>query len=101
VQYRRHPADDHIAHSPAVERLKKGFEQGHGALIAQERRSGPTQHRVSRRRKCGGEAIAEILDGTLPREQWHSPFWKLRQILVNPVAVRFFNWVMSVPRTVS
>jgi hypothetical protein len=48
-----------------------------------------------------GEAIAEILDGTLPREQWHSPFWKLRHIFVNPVAVRFFNWVMSVPRTVS
>ena len=48
-----------------------------------------------------GEAIAEIFDGTLPREQWHSPFWKLRHIFVNPAAVRFFNWVMSVPRTVS
>ncbi len=48
-----------------------------------------------------GEAIGEILDGTLPREQWHSPFWKLRHVFVNPVAVRFFNWVMSVPRTVS
>jgi creatinine amidohydrolase len=45
-------------------------------------------------------ALAEILDGTLPRDQWHSPFWKLRHIFVNPAAVRFFNWVMDVPRTV-
>jgi hypothetical protein len=46
------------------------------------------------------EALAEILDGTLPREQWHSPFWKLRHVFVNPAAVRFFNWVMNVPKTV-
>jgi hypothetical protein len=45
-------------------------------------------------------AIAEILDGTLPPEQWHSPFWKLRHIFVNPLAVRFFNWLLGVPRTV-
>ena len=47
-----------------------------------------------------GAAIGEILDGTLPREQWHSPFWKLRHVFVNPIAVRFFNWVMDVPKTV-
>ena len=47
-----------------------------------------------------GDAIGEILDGRLPREQWHSPFWKLRFIFVNPAAVRFFNWLMQVPRTV-
>jgi creatinine amidohydrolase len=46
------------------------------------------------------EAMAEVLDGTLPPEQWHSPFWKLRHIFVNPAAVRFFNWWMEVPRTV-
>jgi hypothetical protein len=45
-------------------------------------------------------AIAEILDGTLPPEKWHSPFWKLRHIFVNPLAVRFFNWLMGVPRGV-
>lgn len=45
-------------------------------------------------------ALSEILDGTLPREEWHSPFWKLRHVFVNPAAVRFFNWVMAVPRTV-
>ena len=42
------------------------------------------------------EAIGEILDGTLPREQWHSPFWKLRHIFVNPAAVRFFDWMLGV-----
>jgi len=45
-------------------------------------------------------AVAEILDGTLPREAWHSPLWKLRHLFVNPAAVRFFNWVVSVPKTV-
>ena len=46
------------------------------------------------------EAIAEILDGTLPPEQWHSPFWKLRHIFVNKLAIRFFNWLIGVPRGV-
>ncbi|CAG0975917.1 hypothetical protein MYXO_01568 [Myxococcaceae bacterium] len=46
------------------------------------------------------DALGEVLDGTLPQEQWHSPFWKLRHIFVNPAAVRFFNWVMDVPKTV-
>lgn len=48
-----------------------------------------------------GEAVAEILDGSLEPEQWHSPFWKLRHVFVNRVAVRFFDWIMRVPRTVS
>lgn len=47
-----------------------------------------------------GEALGEILDGTLPREAWHSPLWKLRHIFVNPLAVRFFDWALSVPKTV-
>jgi creatinine amidohydrolase len=42
------------------------------------------------------EAIGEILDGTLPREQWHSPFWKLRHIFVNPVGVRVADWLLGV-----
>jgi creatinine amidohydrolase/Fe(II)-dependent formamide hydrolase-like protein len=46
------------------------------------------------------EAIAEVLDGTLPREKWHSPFWGLRHIFVNRVAVRFLNWALGVPRGV-
>jgi creatinine amidohydrolase len=44
------------------------------------------------------EAIAEILDGTLPRAQWHSPFWGLRHVFVNRAAVRFFDWVLGVPK---
>ncbi len=46
------------------------------------------------------EAVAEILDGRLPREQWHSPIWKLRQVFVNPAAVRFFDAILDAPKTV-
>ena len=45
-------------------------------------------------------AIAEILDGTLPPERWHSPLWRLRHIFVNPIAVRIANRFLGVPRTV-
>jgi creatinine amidohydrolase len=45
-------------------------------------------------------AVAEILDGRLPRERWHSPLWKLRHLFVNPLAFRFFNVVLGVPKTV-
>jgi creatinine amidohydrolase len=45
------------------------------------------------------EAIAEILDGTLPPERWHSPYWKLRHLFVNPLAVRFFDRLLGVPKT--
>jgi creatinine amidohydrolase/Fe(II)-dependent formamide hydrolase-like protein len=45
-------------------------------------------------------AVAEILDGRLPPEQWHSPLWKLRHVFVNPLAVRFFNALLGVPRSV-
>jgi creatinine amidohydrolase len=46
------------------------------------------------------EALAEVLDGTLPPEQWHSPYWKLRHVFVNPLAVRFFDLLLNVPRNV-
>ena len=46
-------------------------------------------------------ALAEILEGRLPREQWHSPLWKMRHFLVNPLAFRLFNLILGVPRTVS
>jgi hypothetical protein len=46
------------------------------------------------------EAIGEILDGTLPREQWHSPFWKLRHLFVNRFAVALADRILKVPRTV-
>jgi len=46
------------------------------------------------------EAIAEVLDGTLPPEQWHSPLWRWRHLFVHPWAVRFFNRLLGVPQTV-
>jgi creatinine amidohydrolase/Fe(II)-dependent formamide hydrolase-like protein len=46
-------------------------------------------------------AVSEILDGTLPPEQWHSPLWPRRFIFVNPWMVRFFNWVLQVPEGIA
>jgi hypothetical protein len=42
------------------------------------------------------EAIAEVFEGRLPREQWHSPLWPLRHLFVNPLAVRFFDRLLGV-----
>ncbi len=50
--------------------------------------------------ECAGKAIGELLDGELPEEDWHSPVWKLRQLFVNPAAVRLFNSLLDAPRTV-
>lgn len=44
-----------------------------------------------------GTAIAEILDGTLPRTEWHSPLWKLRALFVHPLMVRLFDRLLGVP----
>lgn len=43
------------------------------------------------------EAVAEILDGKLPPEQWHSPLWPKRFVFINPLMVRFFNRVLRIP----
>ena len=48
----------------------------------------------------GGDLIAELLDGRLPRAQRHSPAWKLRHIFVHPVAIRLFDRLLQTPRTV-
>jgi creatinine amidohydrolase len=51
----------------------------------------------------GGEAgalVGELLDGTLPERDWHSPLWKLRHVFTQPLAVRFFDAWLGVPRTV-
>ncbi len=45
------------------------------------------------------EAIDEILEGRLPRDEWHSPFWKLRHAFVHPWAVRFMDRLLKVPKT--
>lgn len=46
-------------------------------------------------------AVTELLDGTLPPEQWHSPLWSRRFIFVNPWMVRFFNRLLQVPEGVA
>ena len=43
------------------------------------------------------EAVTEILDGTLPPAQWHSPLWRQRFWFINPMMVRFFNRVLGIP----
>lgn len=45
------------------------------------------------------EAITEILDGRLPRDQWHSPVWKLRHVFVHPWSVRLLDRLLGVPKT--
>ena len=44
------------------------------------------------------EAVSELLDDRLPEPQWHSPFWKLRHLFVNPVAVRLFDRLLGTPK---
>ncbi len=46
------------------------------------------------------EVAAQLLDGQLPPAEWHSPLWKLRQIFVNPAAVKIANRLLEVPKTV-
>jgi creatinine amidohydrolase len=42
------------------------------------------------------KAVVEILEGRLPREQWHSPLWSKRFLFVNPWMVRFFDRVLGI-----
>ena len=44
------------------------------------------------------EAVTELLDGRLPEPEWHSPFWKLRHLFLNPAAVRFFDRLLGTPK---
>jgi creatinine amidohydrolase/Fe(II)-dependent formamide hydrolase-like protein len=41
--------------------------------------------------------VAEILDGRVPPENWHSPLWPKRFLFVNPLMVRFFNFLLRIP----
>jgi len=47
------------------------------------------------------EVLTLLLDRTLPEAEWHSPLWKMRHIFVHPAAVKFFETVLQVPKTVS
>jgi len=46
------------------------------------------------------EAMSDLLDDRLPEPEWHSPVWKLRQLFVNRLAVRFFDWLLDTPKGV-
>jgi creatinine amidohydrolase len=47
-----------------------------------------------------GELVAQLLDGTLAEEEWHSPLWKLRHLFTHPGAVRLFDAWLGVPKTI-
>ena len=49
----------------------------------------------------GAEAVSEILDGSLPPSEWHSPLWKQRFWFINPLMVRFFNRLLGVPKGIA
>jgi hypothetical protein len=40
-------------------------------------------------------ACAELLDGELGPEQWHSPLWKLRLLFLNPLMIRIMNRLLG------
>jgi len=42
-------------------------------------------------------AVAEILDGTLPPDQWHSPLWPKRFLFTNWFMVRLFDRLLHIP----
>ena len=46
------------------------------------------------------DAVAQLLDGSLPEAEWHSPLWKLRHVFVHPTAVRIADRLLGTPRTV-
>jgi creatinine amidohydrolase len=49
---------------------------------------------------AAGALVGELLDGTLPEREWHSPLWGLRHLFTNPAAVRFFDAWLQVPRAI-
>jgi creatinine amidohydrolase len=50
--------------------------------------------------ESSAKAITELLDGRLPEAQWHSPIWKLRQLFVNPLAIRALDRLLDTPERV-
>jgi creatinine amidohydrolase/Fe(II)-dependent formamide hydrolase-like protein len=47
------------------------------------------------------EAVAQILDGELPPEKWHSPLWPKRFLFIHPWMVAFFNRLFRVSQGVA
>lgn len=42
-----------------------------------------------------GQAVGELLDGTIGPEDCHSPAWKLRFLFLNPLMIRLSNWAIG------
>jgi len=91
----------------ALPRLLKGFKAGARYFTEESYAGAPAGASAELGERIldvlasrAGEAMGEILDGSLPPERWHSPAWKLRHAFVHPLAVRFFNWLLDVPRGV-
>lgn len=42
-------------------------------------------------------AVAEILDGTLPPDKWHSPLWPKRFLFTNRFMVKLFDRLLHIP----
>jgi creatinine amidohydrolase/Fe(II)-dependent formamide hydrolase-like protein len=42
-----------------------------------------------------GEAVGELLDGSIGPDDCHSPVWKLRFLFLNPVMIRLSNWIVG------
>lgn len=42
-------------------------------------------------------AVADIFDGRLGRDQWHSPLWPKRHLFVHPLLVRLADRLLGIP----
>lgn len=51
--------------------------------------------------KHGAQAMCEIFEGKLPREEWHSPLWSKRFWFINPWITRLFNRLLAIPRGIA
>jgi len=40
-------------------------------------------------------ACAELLDGEIGPDEWHSPLWKLRFLFLNPLLIRLTNRLLG------
>jgi hypothetical protein len=41
------------------------------------------------------DACAELLDGEIGPEEWHSPLWKFRFLFLNPLMIRVMNRLLG------
>jgi creatinine amidohydrolase/Fe(II)-dependent formamide hydrolase-like protein len=44
--------------------------------------------------------LADLLDGNLPPDEWHSPLWPMRHLFIHPLAVEAANRILGLTRSV-